>query len=143
MSLVIHNRQRMISFDATTVRPILETVIRAAGMDDREIALVLLSDRAIAVMNRKWRGVSEPTDCISFPACEGEDSQFAGSVLGDIAVSLETACRQASGSLEEEVVFLFIHSLLHLMGYDHGNDREERHMKHKEQELLAGLHTGQ
>ncbi|NOZ01620.1 MAG: rRNA maturation RNase YbeY, partial [Deltaproteobacteria bacterium] len=120
MSLVILNRQRAIRFDRKTVALRLEAVVRAAGVEDREVALVFLSDAAIHRMNRKWRGIDRATDCISFAACEGEGAQYAGSVLGDIFISLQTAERQARGSIEDEVVALFAHSLLHLMGHDHG-----------------------
>ncbi|MBL6976401.1 MAG: rRNA maturation RNase YbeY [Deltaproteobacteria bacterium] len=137
MSLALFNRQRKVPFDTDSVRGRMEKLMDDAGVSQREVSVVLLSDRAIHLMNRKWRAVDAPTDCLSFPASEGEDARFAGPLLGDIAISLETAIRQARGSLQDEVVFLFVHSLLHLMGYDHGTDAESDAMKKKSKELLG------
>lgn len=137
MSLALFNRQRMVRFDTNTVRTRMERVMADAGVSDKEVTVVLLSDRAIHRLNRKWRSVNAPTDCLSFPANEGEDACFAGSLLGDIAISLETASRQATGGLDDEVVFLFVHSLLHLMGHDHATDAESAAMKERERELLG------
>jgi probable rRNA maturation factor len=147
--LDILNRQRKVPFDVAAVRPRLEAAMAAAGAAGREVSLALLSDAAMRRLNRDWRFVDRPTDCLSFPAAEGEDGDLAGDVLGDVAISLETARRQgldhaAPGTaddraLADEVVVLFVHSLLHLMGHDHEDDADHEKMVAREQEILAAI----
>ena len=149
MPLEILNRQRKVRFDAAALMPRFEAALAAAGVGDRDVTLVLVSDRAIRVLNRDWRGIDQPTDCLSFPADEGEGAAFAGPHLGDIVISLERAREQGpihveedtspESALEAEVVFLFVHSLLHLMGYDHQTPAQTRNMRTKEKAVLAGF----
>jgi len=153
MPLDILNRQRKVPFSASAVRPRLEAAIEAAGVADRETTLMLVSDAAIRRLNREWRGIDRPTDCLSFPADEGEDAGFAGDYLGDIVISLERAREQGpihldhdlppgSDPLTEEVVFLFVHSLLHLLGHDHHRPAQEKRMRAQEARILAAPGVG-
>lgn len=148
MSLDILNRQRKVRFDVRAVRPRLEAALAAAGVGDRETTLMLVSDVAIRRLNREWRDVDRPTDCLSFPADEGESAGFAGDYLGDIVISLERARDQGPVHLAqglapgadpviEEVVFLFVHSLLHLLGHDHHRPADTRRMRAEEARILA------
>jgi probable rRNA maturation factor len=148
MSLDILNRQRKVRFDTHAIRPRLEAALTAAGVADRETTLLLLSDAAIRRLNREWREVDRPTDCLSFPADEGEGAGFAGDYLGDIVISLERAREQGpihlardlppdADPLVEEVVFLFVHSLLHLLGHDHHRPADARRMRAEEARILA------
>ncbi len=147
MPLDILNRQRKVAFDVRAVRPRLEAALAAAGMADRETTLVLVSDAAIRRLNREWRGVDRPTDCLSFPSDEGEGAGFAGDYLGDIVISLERAQEQGPVHIEgplapdcsplvEEVVFLFVHSLLHLTGHDHGRPAQATRMRAEEARIM-------
>ena len=84
-----------------------------------DISVLLTTDRAIKNLNREFRGKKKATDVLSFPA--GMD----GSHAGDLAVSIETAARQAEEfghSLQDEVRTLLLHGLLHLAGFDHERD---------------------
>ncbi len=109
---------------------LLEAV--AAELTDRDIELVFTDNAAIREMNRQTRGIDAPTDVLSFPL---EKVPFAP--LGEIVISVEYA-RQKAGqyrnSLDDEIALLFIHGLLHLLGYDHENDDGE--MRRKEEELI-------
>jgi len=137
--------------DRDSVRLVFEAIMADAGVSDRDVAVVFLSDDAMRVLNRKWRGIDRPTDCISFPSREGEGAEFAGSELGDIFISLETAYRQGvehagermegDRALHDEVVLLFVHSLLHLLGYDHENEAGTEKMKRMEERLLKAADT--
>jgi len=143
------NRQRRLRLDVRRLRALMERAIEAAGVADREVGVVLLSDAAIHRMNRFWRGVDRPTDCISFPAAEGDDGDLAGPILGDIAISVDTALRQGREhaprgtpdgmALDAEVLFLFVHSLLHLMGHDHRRAAGARRMRGLEEAVLAAV----
>jgi probable rRNA maturation factor len=147
--LTILKRARKVPLAVTSLRPALESALAAAGVADREVTLVLVSDRAIHRLNREWRHVDAPTDCLSFPAGEGEDGQFAGEVLGDIVISVDTALAQGcehvpegtapEDALAEEVVFLFVHSLLHLLGYDHHEPEDGEAMRAREREILGTI----
>lgn len=102
-------------------------------------------------MNATYRNKDAPTDVLSFPLEEGEEefSSFAGLadgqplLLGDIIISMERAEEQAQSyghSLERESAFLFIHGLLHLLGYDHENSQaEEKEMFALQEDILAFL----
>ncbi len=109
---------------------LLETI--AAELTDRDIELILTDNSTIREMNRQNRGIDAPTDVLSFPL---EKVPFAP--LGEIVISVEYAKERASqyrNSLDDEVTLLFIHGLLHLLGYDHETDAGE--MRRKEEELI-------
>lgn len=122
---------------------------------DRGLTLVLVDDENIRELNQQWRDVDEATDVLSFPLQEGFGVEFSGGMLGDIMVSVETATRLVSSgdhasrvahelargqletwSLLDEITFLFIHGLLHLLGHDHVEEAEEAEMRAREAELM-------
>jgi probable rRNA maturation factor len=89
-----------------------------------EVDVLLAGDRTLRRLNREFRGKDKATDVLSFPAAE----EFAGGHAGDLAVSLDTARRQAKEhghSLRDEVRVLLLHGLLHLAGMDHEADQGE------------------
>ena len=100
------------------------------------VDVLLTSDAAVKRLNRAFRGKNKATDVLSFPA----PTELAGEVAGDLAVSLDTAARQAlehGHSLAEEVRVLLLHGLLHLAGEDHEVDEGE--MAAREQALRRAL----
>ncbi len=118
------------------------SLMEASGCGDRELSLVLTDDDRIAVTNETWRGVSSPTDVLSFPMDEGEvlSSGGAQDPLGDVMISLDTAGRQALEhglTMEEEVTFLLVHGFCHLLGHDHGEPEEAARMRAEEDRLLG------
>jgi probable rRNA maturation factor len=101
-----------------------------------ELSVLLADDRTLRKLNREWRGKDKATDVLSFPAME----EMAGVYAGDLAVSLETAKRQAKEQrhdLRDEVRVLLLHGLLHLAGMDHEVDGGE--MAAREAELRVKL----
>ncbi len=138
------NRQRKVRLDLRRLRERLDMAVRAAGVSDSEVDVLLVSDRAIRVLNRRWRGVDRPTDCLSFPGGEGE-FPIGEKHLGDIVISAERALAQGlerakagtsdAQALEDEVVHLFVHSLLHLLGYDHETSEDARKMRAAERRI--------
>ena len=88
---------------------------------DGEVCVLLTNDERIRALNREFRGTNKPTDVLSFPA----PSSHSGGQAGDVAISLETAARQAaahSHPLQTEIKVLMLHGLLHLAGFDHESD---------------------
>lgn len=105
------------------------------GLPDAVLGIRLVTDRAMAVLNRKHLKMTGPTDVLSFPM---EDKKL----LGDIVISLDTAGRQARAAgqtLQNRCLVLVIHGLLHLLGYDHVRDQDWIKMKSKEEELASLL----
>ena len=93
--------------------------LRAAGGGSGEVTILFTSDREMRSLNRRFRGLDRSTDVLSFPAQEGP------AYLGDLAISLPAARRQARAagwSVGEEIRFLILHGLLHLLGFDHESD---------------------
>lgn len=89
-----------------------------------EVSVLLASDSEIRRLNRKFLGKDKPTDVLSFPVAKDLPEEFAG----DLAISLETAARQAQQfrhPLQVELKILLLHGLLHLAGYDHESDAGE------------------
>ena len=96
----------------------------------------------IREINRDYLAKDRPTNVISFAMQEGEGGGIQPDLLGDVVISLPTATRQAAQHdrpIIQEVTLLLAHGLLHLLGYDHGNKREEREMKARTEDLLAAV----
>lgn len=110
-----------------------------------ELALIFAGDGLLTALNAGFRGKPGPTNVLAFPG-EAEDELDWGDGgtghLGDIAVSLETAQREAAERkipVEAHLCHLTVHGLLHLLGYDHQNDRDADIMESEEKRILAGL----
>lgn len=112
-----------------------------AGAEYFEISLLMTDDERIRELNRQYREKDYATDVLSFPM--SEDPFEEGGMLGDIVISADTAAKQAADAgieLRRELAFLFIHGLLHLLGYDHeeGPEQEEE-MFSLQEEILQNL----
>ena len=102
------------------------SVLGRVGIDGVEVGVLVCDDRAIRALNRSYRGKDAATDVLSFPS--GDRLPEGGSYLGDIAISLDTAGREAQAAgigTIEEIERLLIHGLLHLAGFDHETDGGE------------------
>jgi probable rRNA maturation factor len=113
----------------------LKSAQAAVGLEG-EVEVLLAGDRTLRRLNREYRGKDKATDVLSFPAAE----ELAGTYGGDLAISLETAKRQAEEQghgLRDEVRVLLLHGLLHLSGMDHEVDGGE--MAERESGLRAQL----
>ncbi len=117
-------------------------VLRAFGLEDAELSVVLCDDAFILPLNRDYRQKDKPTDVLSFSQREGEEADEDDPVLGDVVISVETAARQAEErghALEHELRVLLVHGICHLLGYDHEEDEEAEEMEALERDLLAEL----
>lgn len=114
---------------------------------DTEISVSFVSNKEIQHLNKIYRDKDVPTDVLSFPLGENGNYEINAetgfTMLGDIVISLDTAVKQAAmygHSLEREVGFLTVHSMLHLLGYDHElTPLDERIMREKEESILEKL----
>lgn len=131
-------------------RGVIETLDRENYSRDVEISITFTDNEKIHALNKKFRDVDRPTDVLSFPLFdyeegESEDDTPEGldTVLGDIVISLERAREQANEfghSFEREVTFLCVHSMLHLLGYDHERSEEEdAEMRAKQHEIMDAI----
>lgn len=110
--------------------------------DDFEVSVTFVNDKRIKVINNEFRGIDKSTDVLSFPM--GENGKYDKNpetnkyILGDVIISLEHAIKQAEEfghSIHREVVYLAVHSFLHLLGYDHVNDENEAKIMRQKEEL--------
>ena len=117
------NRQRRFKVDTESWTTFATKALAAIGKGESSATIAFVSDKRIRALNRQFRGIDKATDVLSFPA-DGPDE----SNLGDIAISTETAARQAKEnglSFDGEIAQLILHGLLHLSGYDHETDNGE------------------
>jgi len=107
--------------------------------------VTIVDNKTIHKINREYRNVDRPTDVISFAFLDVENEKNLKGVpinLGQIIISYEKAEEQAKEyehSLKREMVFLFVHGMLHLLGYDHMNEEDEKIMFGLQDKILGGL----
>ena len=113
------------------------------GYRDSEVTLLIVDDDEITRLNRRYFHRNRPTNVISFPMQGGPAASIPSKILGDVVISAETAERQAKEAGKksgDEILFLMIHGMLHLVGYDHeGVEKKGREMEKKERELFSLL----
>lgn len=108
---------------------------------EMEVSVTFVNNEKIQELNKQYRNVDEPTDVLSFPL-EDEEIALDESMprfFGDIVISIPKAKQQAeeySHSFERELGFLAVHGFLHLLGYDHQTEEEEKVMFQKQKEIL-------
>lgn len=114
--------------------------------DNCEVSVTIVDNEEIHQINLKHRGIDRATDVLSFPLIDFKKESLPtdGSkiYLGDIIISIERAIEQANEyghSIDREVGFLTAHSMLHLLGYDHMVENEEKVMFKKQEEILSNL----
>lgn len=117
--------------------------------DDAEVNITLVDDEQIRELNKNFRNIDKSTDVLSFPL--GENGEYDTNpetgfkMLGDIVISVPHAVQQSKDfdhTIQREIAYLTVHSMLHLLGYDHVNNPvETMRMREKEEEVLALLGT--
>jgi probable rRNA maturation factor len=148
MPVSIRNHQRIFKIDLSRLRKSMKRLLKELKSDNREIDLLFVDDKEIQELNNVYLSRNNPTNVLSFAMTEGEFGNINPQILGDIVISVETASREALIShmdLMDELEFLLIHGLLHLLGYNHENTSVEnaKEMNGREQELfflLRGYH---
>ena len=136
------------------IRKAIRTALAAEGVDfPCEVDVSVTSDEGIHQINLDMRGVDRPTDVLSFPAFDLTPGEFPGEEdadpdtgrvpLGDMAISLERVRAQAKEyghSNRRELAYLVVHSVLHLLGYDHLDEGPQKaRMRSREDAIMAEL----
>ena len=151
IKVVISNNQKSVKIP-TGVRLLIRRCCNAVltfeeFSDPAEFSVTLVNDEQIHELNKMHRNIDRSTDVLSFPLGENgvydKNLETGASLLGDIVISVETAVRQAEEyghTLQREIGFLTVHSMLHLLGYDHVDGGIEAvHMREKEERVLTEL----
>lgn len=142
------NRQRVIpvtkELRALVKRSCSETLFEEGYHGNFEVSVTFVDNEGIRAINKQYRGIDRETDVLSFPMTDaGEDftvdPESGCNVLGDIVISLEKAVSQAEEyghSFGREVAFLTVHSMLHLLGYDHETSEEDEKIMFGKQDIV-------
>ncbi len=144
MALRIHLKRRggPLEVDPVAVKRYAREVLRAEGVADGALTLVLTDDAEVRGLNAEFRGRDRETDVLAFPL--GEDPDDPG-YLGDVIVSTERARDQAPrfhNDVESELARLITHGILHLLGHDHHTPAEGKRMKASERRALRAFVPG-
>ena len=145
MNLLIDNENEDIKISQEMEKNLANALTQ--GLDqlglgnDYEISLTVVTPEEIRNLNRDYRGVDKETDVLSFPLFDRDQIPESG-MLGDIVISSQRVIDQAKEfghSEEREFTYLAIHSLLHLLGYDHIEEDDRLEMRQKEKEIMKRL----
>lgn len=123
----------------SAVRRRADRMLRALGLSERELSVLLCDDVVMRRLQRRHRGLGRTTDVLSFAMSEGVSAP-AGRLLGDVVISVPTARRQARArhrTALEATTELLAHGLLHLLGFDHQTPAELRRMRARTDLLCA------
>lgn len=141
MKLDIDNRQDEIKLSKELYEKITKIVEEVLILEKEslnyEVSLSFVDNEEIKELNHIYRNIPKETDVLSFPV--GEDFYIPTPILGDIIISVEKALAQSieyGHSLEREILYLVVHSMFHLLGYNHTEEAEKKVMRSKEKEIM-------
>ena len=155
--IIIENEQEKVKITPElldTIKTVIDATLEFENCEfEAEVSVTIVDNEAIKEINKKTRDIDKATDVLSFPMLyfdeNGDiiDADFDldgdNILLGDIVISAERAMEQAEEfghSLKREIAFLTVHSMLHLLGYDHiESQEEEKIMFEKQEKILTGL----
>ena len=132
----IANLQTHYEIKSSNIKHAVKEVLRKEGRDAR-LSIVLVDNSRIKELNKQYFNSDEVTDVISFPLSNNKNS-----LSGEVIVSVETAVDTAGKrniSVEGEIVLYILHGILHLLGYDDGNEGDARVMHEEESKILKTL----
>ena len=141
--LIINNLKVDLSEYEKYFTSIMKETIKVLGIEDNlSLSVSFVSEKKIREYNKNYRNIDKVTDVISFAMEDSEGFEYDCRELGDILVCYKRAIKQAEEyghSLKREICFLFTHGLLHLLGYDHMNEADEKEMFGLQNKILDGL----
>jgi len=139
LTVDVSDRQRVLRLSAAGIRRLVRRALSAQRVVRAEIGVVLLDDRRIAALHRRWLGVPGPTDVITFDLAPAAGPVGDGVVRGDIVASVETARRMArvvGWTPRQELAYYLVHGVLHLTGHDDVDPADRRAMRARERAVL-------
>ena len=141
IAVAVDDRQSLLRVSERWVRSIVRGTLEAQRIVVAEIGVLLLEDRAMARLNTRWLAHAGPTDVITFPIGSPEEPG-CDRLRGDLAVSVETAAREAvrlGWHPRRELAYYLVHGLLHLTGHDDTTAAARRRMRRREREVMGLL----
>lgn len=139
----IYNQTEDEVQELATVEKLLNYAVSYEKLDNVEFNVIIVNNQEIHQLNRECRGIDRPTDVITFALEDNTDfPDLDIRILGDIYISLDKAKGQAleyGHSFLRELSFLAVHGFLHLLGYDHMEEKDEKIMFDKQEEILNGF----
>jgi probable rRNA maturation factor len=147
MKIQIENSQTEIKINRRKIRSTVLQILKILDCVEKEVSISFVDDETIRQLNKQYLARDRATNVLSFSLQEGECGDINPQILGDIIISVQTARRDAVKgklSIEQEIDFLMIHGILHLLGYNHENTTKEEtaRMKKKEKELFNTINFG-
>jgi len=139
MSVLIDIQHPHPIVDSLRLKKIGQFILDELDISDSELSIVCVSDEKIATLNEQYRGKSGPTNVLSFSMQEGEFSHLRQNMLGDVVLSLDTTMREADESntpFDHRLIFLLIHGVLHLIGYDHETTAKDAEKMNEQTQIL-------
>jgi len=145
ITIDIDNRQDALTITENSVKLIHQAIAYCYQMEKfpehYQVSISFVDNEEIHDLNRKYRGKNEPTDVLSFPV-DFESPEVGEKLLGDIVISTEKIVEQAEeycNSVSREMIYLLVHSMLHLMGYDHMDEENKKIMRRKEEQVMEAM----
>ena len=136
----VSDRQSLLRVSARGLERLVRSALIAEGVEQAEIGVILVDDRRIAAVHRRWLGLAGPTDVITFDLSAGSAGPpEAGVLAGDIVVSTETARRMARAvgwTPRQELAYYIVHGVLHLTGYNDHTAADRRQMRARERAVM-------
>lgn len=146
MEIFIDNRQDKIDIDTfieKTIKLVIEKCLQQEKVSlNYEISVSIVDNQEIKNLNKRFRDKDTSTDVLSFPMMDEEIIDDQLPILGDIVISAEKALEQSKDfkhSFQREIAYLTAHSVFHLLGYDHLNEKEKNIMREKEKNIMKSL----
>ena len=143
MNVEIFNETNKEIKELDTLPGLIEYAIKCEKLDNVIFNVIIVDEEKIHELNREYRGIDRSTDVITFALEDNEDIVYEDfRLLGDIYICLEKVYSQAEEyghSVLRELSFLTIHGFLHLLGYDHMNEEDEKVMFKRQEEILNGF----
>ncbi len=146
MNICIQNQtDRSIPLRPGEIRAYIKKAIKICGRrpaDPYEMSVVFVDRDEIRAMNRDYRGIDRATDVISFAFQDGEGAGFTPFLLGDMFICPEIVEKHSikyNSTYRTEMLFVIVHGMLHLLGFDHDTLSERKKMRESEDIIMAGL----
>lgn len=149
MYIYFEEGQQVTEEILNTMEAAAKYCLELEGIDEErtEISVTFVEAEEIRQLNRDYRDNDKVTDVLSFPQFDdlNDVPDFGEICLGDVVICKERAQEQAEEfghSFEREIIYLFTHSILHLLGYDHMEEDEKKEMRAREEEVMTHLGIG-
>jgi probable rRNA maturation factor len=146
MPVHMQSQVRRITFDQARLKRSARAILSDVGETSADLAVLLVGEQRMRDLNRRYRGKDRVTDVLAFAMREAFTPyavRHTLNMLGDVVISVPTACRQAKEagrSLDEELTWLLVHGILHLCGYDHErSEKDARRMHRRERMILRSI----